>query len=541
MDRGRPWWQGAVGYEVYVRSFADSGGDGLGDLPGLRSRLPHLVGLGVDVLWLTPFYPTPDADHGYDVADYLDVDPRFGTLDDLRALVDDVHAAGLRLLVDLVPNHTSDRHPWFRSALGGRDAAHRDFYTWADPGPDGGPPNGWVSHFGGPAWTYDAGSGQWYLHLFLPEQPDLNWRNPAVRDAFDEVLRFWCEAGVDGFRIDVAHALLKDPALRDNPLRAAPPPPDAGPSEVWNAYDHLHDQDQPDLLEVHARWRDVVAPYEALLLGEVYLLDPARLRRYVEAQDGLHLAFCFAALKAPWDAHDIRQRLGAVLDATSGALAWPLSSHDDPYAATRFGGGARGAERALAYLALLCALPGVPFLYQGDELGLDDAVLDRAADPIAVRNPGAPGRDGRRAPVPWEPGPNLGFTTGHPWLPLGANRDAASTVAVQSGDPSSHLERTRALLRLRRALPDLRGGDAPAVWLEAPAGMVAVRRGVVVVAVNCGASPRRVPLPPGAWRLVHRTDVPAGGPPTRDAVDAEAPWDVPPDAAAIFVGEGAVP
>ena len=538
MDPARPWWRGAVGYEVYIRSFADSDGDGLGDLAGLRARLPHLADLGVDVVWTTPFYPTPDADHGYDVADYVDVDPRFGTVADVRGLVADCHARGLRLLVDLVPNHTSDRHAWFRSALQGRDAPHRDFYTWADPGPGGGPPNGWVSRFGGPAWTYHPPSGQWYLHLFLPEQPDLNWRNPAVRDAFDDVLRFWCDVGVDGFRIDVAHGLLKDPELRDNPLRGVPPSADAGPSDVWNAYDHVHDEDQPELLEVYRRWHALVAPYGALLLGEVYLLDPERLRRYVAGGDGLHLAFCFPALKARWDAADIRARLGAVLDATAGALAWPLSSHDDPYAATRFGGGARGAERALAYFALLCALPGVPFLYQGDELGLDDAVLDRAEDPVAVRNPGAAGRDGRRAPYPWSPGPHLGFTTGEPWLPLGRNRDDRSTAAAQRGVPTSVLERVRSLLALRRTLPDLRDGEVGATWVDGPADLVVVARGAVLVALNCGDRRLRVPLPAGAWRLVHRTDVPAGGPPTAGALDADAPWEVPPDAAAIFVREG---
>ena len=498
------WWQAAVGYEVYLRSFDDSDGDGVGDLPGLRRRLPHLAGLGVDVVWVTPFYPSPQADHGYDVSDYLGVDPVFGTMADLDALLADAHDLGLRVMIDLVPNHTSDRHPWFVEARTSRSAARRDWYVWRDPAPDGGPPNNWVSHFGGPAWTFDETTGQYYLHLFLPEQPDLNWAHPEVRAAFDRILEFWLERGVDGFRIDVAHSLVKDPDLRDNPLLGEGPPPDASPIAVFDAHDHRHDLDQPGVLDVYRRWRRITRRYDAVLLGEVYLLDPDRLTRYVAGDDVLDAAFCFPALRTGWDADEIRHMLVRCVAAGGDAMSYPLSSHDDPRAATRFGGGAIGAGRALAYLALLGGLPGVPFLLQGDELGLDDGEVGADHhDPVAVRNPGATGRDGSRTPMCWEPGEALGFTTGQPWLPLGANRHEDLTVAAQERDPDSHLHRVRRLLAARRALPSLTDGT-PVEWLDAGPDVIALRRGEVVVACHLGDGEAQVALPaPG--ELAHAT------------------------------------
>ena len=497
------WWQGAVGYQIYLRSFADGDGDGIGDLPGARARLPHLADLGVDLVWITPFYPSPQADHGYDVADYVEVDPTFGTVADLDGLVTDAHGMGMRVIIDLVPNHTSDRHPWFIDARSSRDAARRDWYVWRDPAEDGGPPNNWVSHFGGPAWTFDETTGQYYLHLFLPEQPDLNWDHPEVRDAFDRILAFWFDRGVDGFRIDVAHSLVKDPGLRDNPFVDGPPPPGATPQEVFWAHEHRHDLDQPGVLDVYRRWNRIAARYDAMLLGEVYLLEPERLARYVEDGDGLHTAFCFPVLKVGWDAGRIRDVLARSVEAGGEAMAWPLSSHDDPRAATRFGGGERGARRSLAYLALLCGLPGQPFVYQGDELGLEDGESEARADPISVRNPGATGRDGSRTPVPWEPGDGLGFTAGTPWLPLGTNHGEEHTVARQDRDPDSHLNHVRRLLAARRRLPELRDG-APVQWLDAGPEIVALRRGSVVVACHVGDGEATMPLP-GAGELVHAT------------------------------------
>jgi alpha-glucosidase len=512
------WWQGAVGYEVYVRSFADSDGDGIGDLPGIRERLPYLADLGVDVVWITPFYPSPQADHGYDVADYLDIDPTYGTVDDAVALLDRAHELGMRVVFDLVPNHTSSEHAWFRDARSSRDADHRDWYVWRDPAPDGGPPNNWVSHFGGPAWTLDEHSGQYYLHLFLPEQPDLNWANDEVRAAFVDVLDTWFTRGVDGFRIDVAHSLVKDQGYGDNPV-LVDLAPEMTPKERFEAFEHRYDLDQDGVLDVYREWNEVADKHDAVLLGEVYLLETDRLRRYVERRDGLHLAFAFAALHTAWDADDIRTTLGELVEAGDDGFAWPLGSHDDRRAATRFGGGAAGADRARAYLALLCGLPGVPFLYQGDELGLDDGDLedDSAQDPIAVRNPGAEGRDPVRTPMLWEPTPGFGFTTGTPWLPFGDNRRPEQTVASQTGRAGSPLERTRDLLRARRELPALRGtggwswltstGPVIALLRDAPAGDGAAGADVVV-ALHVAAD---VEVPDGGQAATARLPLPRPG------------------------------
>ncbi len=498
------WWSGVVGYEIYVRSFADTDGDGVGDLPGIRTKLPYLADLGVDVIWLTPFYPSPQADHGYDVADYLDVDPRFGTLEDLLGLVAEAHGLGLRVVIDLVPNHTSDRHPWFLDARSSRDAEHRDYYVWKDSGPDGGPPNNWVSHFGGPAWTYDEPTGQWYMHLFLPEQPDLNWDNPAVHEEFRRILSTWFERGVDGVRIDVAHSLVEDPSFRDNPLLDVPIEDTSSPQEIFDRFSHIHDLDQPGVLDIYRDWRRVADPYDAVLLGEVFVLQPTKLARYLQG-DALHAGFCFSALKVTWDGDEIRHTLRAHVEASGDALTWPLSSHDDPHAATRFGGGDLGARRALAYFTFLCALPGVPFLFQGDELGLDDGELasDIAEDPIATRNPGATGRDAVRTPMVWEPGPGFGFTTGTPWLPFGRNREDRHTATGQLGDPSSHLEQVRRLLTLRRRLPALTDGSRTA-WPIENGPVVAVERGgelLVALHVGDGGGSAELELPDGCELL----------------------------------------
>jgi alpha-glucosidase len=496
------WWEGAVGYEVYLRSFADGDGDGVGDLPGLLERMDHLERLGVDIVWITPFYPSPMADHGYDVVDHTDVDPLFGTLDDLDAVVAEAHDRGLRVIIDLVPNHTSDEHPWFVAARSSRDDPYRERYIWRDPGPGGGPPNNWVSRFGGPAWTLDETTGQYYLHLFLPEQPDLNWAHPEVREGFEAILRFWLERGVDGFRVDVAHGLIKDPDLRDNPILERVTA-DADPTTVFESFDHVHDVDQPGLHDIYRRWRQIADEHGALLLGEVYLFDPAALARYVD--DGLHATFCFSTLRVPWDAETIRNTLAEAVAAGGSRFAWPISSHDDPRAPTRFGGGEEGRERALAFAALLLGLPGMTFLYQGDELGLGDARLPArvVADPVAVRNPGVEGRDPMRTPIPWEPGPTMGFTDAdEPWLPLG-DRSVEDTVAHQAATPGSALQRVRALVGTRRAIPDLRG-DVPVEWLDGDTGVVAYRRGSTIVAVRCaGTGP--VALPAGGWRLIHST------------------------------------
>lgn len=488
-ETAAPWWNDIVGYEVYLRSFADSNGDGIGDLPGLLSRLDHLADLGVDVVWITPFYPSPMADFGYDVAEYCDVDPRFGTLADFDEVVARAHRAGMRVVIDIVPNHTSDQHRWFQEALADPSGEARRRYLWGEPAADGGPPNNWRSHFGGPAWTLDRASGQYYCHLFLPEQPDLDWAEPSVRDAFDQILNFWLDRGVDGFRIDVAHGLVKDAHLRDNPL-VEQVGPEASPRTAFQAMHHEHDLDQPSVLDIYRRWQAITRPHDAVLLGEVYLDEASDVGRYVADGDGLDLAFFFPVLHSTWDPDHLRSVVTAALDHGHGRLVWVHSSHDDPRAATRFGGGDRGRARAVAFLAFTAFLPGPLFLFQGDELGLEDADIDAAAaaDPVAVRNDDASdGRDPVRTPMPWEPdSPNLGFSTGTPWLPVGRNHTGTHTVAAQRSDPASVLSTVRRLIAARRAH---RPAGTEVTWTATEPSVLAYRHGSLVVILNAGEGP----------------------------------------------------
>ena len=527
----RRWWRDAVGYQIYVRSFADSDGDGIGDLGGVRQHLDHLGWIGVDALWLTPFYPSPGHDHGYDISDHCAVDAALGTLGDFDELVARAHDLGLRVLVDIVPNHTSNEHRWFQAALADSGDPRRDYYIWRDPAPDGGPPNNWVSNFGGPAWTLDPVSGQYYLHLFLPEQPDLNWRNPAVRAAFEEILRFWLARGVDGFRIDVAHMLLKDRELRDNPV-AARVVREPGTVDDWNRFEHRHDLDQTGTPSLYRPWRALADEAHALLLGEVYLLDAARTARYVRHDDGLHLTFWFGPLVASWNASALRASLETIAQEGRGRVAWTAGNHDGSRPATRFGGGALGQRRALVLFTLLAGLPGMPFLYQGDEIGLQDAELSPqdAQDPIAVRaGEHAAGRDVARAPIPWRSGPGSGFTTAsRAWLPLG-DAPAGGTVEEQRADDGSWLWRYRELLHARRSLPELEDG-APQ-WIEQPADLLAYRRGPVLVAANLGEQPREPELPPGRWQVAFSSSRATGGP--LDALEH--------DSAVVMVDRASIP
>jgi len=464
------WWRDAVLYEIYVRSFADSDGDGLGDLAGIRSHLPYVRDLGVDGIWLTPFYPTADADHGYDVADYVDVDPRFGSLAELDALVADAHGLGLRVLIDLVPNHTSIEHPWFRE--------RPDWYVWTDE------PNNWLSVFGGPAWQWDARRRRYYLHLFAPEQPDLDWHNPAVQAEFERIVRFWLDRRVDGMRIDVAHGLFKDETLADE----AEPVPGA----EAHSFDRRTAIDRPEIHPLYRRWRQLVDGYpgERLLVGEVFFRDAARVAAYVRP-DELHLAFNFTLMFRDWDAAAIRDAIDATLDSLApvGATAtWVLESHDVPRLPSRYGGGEQGLRRARAALLLLLALPGSAFLYAGQELGLEEVDLpnELRQDPVFRRSGGERlGRDGCRVPLPWTAeAPAFGFTTGTPWLPMPAGWGERS-AAAQAGDPASTLELVRAALRLRPA--------GPFAWCDAPAGVLAFRRGDVLCTVNVEAAPQPLP------------------------------------------------
>lgn len=452
-----PWWKTAVVYQIYPRSFADSDGDGVGDLEGVRRHLDHLAWLGVDALWLSPFYRSPMKDFGYDVADYLDVDPVFGTLEDLDALVADAHALGLKVVVDWVPNHTSDQHEWFRASRSSRDDPKRDWYVWRDPAPDGGPPNNWVAAFAPePTWTFDEATGQYYLHCFLPEQPDLNWGNPEVVAAMHDVARFWLDRGVDGFRIDVVHCLGKDPALPDDPPEYLPIP-------------HSALNDRPETHPILRDLRRLFDSYDGdrMMVGEVYLLDTALVAKYYGDDDELHLSFNFPPLYTPWEAAPWRAQVetaAAQLDPIGAWPTWVLSNHDNPRHRTRYDG---SEARARAAAVLLLGLRGTPFLYAGEELGL----LDAEVPPDRVVDPG--GRDGCRAPIPWTPEHDHGWGP-DPWLPFPPEADRRS-VADERADPRSVLHLYRRLLGARRASSALQTGDQR--LLDAPEGVLGwVRR-----------------------------------------------------------------
>jgi alpha-glucosidase len=500
------WWHNCVGYQVYVPSFQDSNGDGWGDLPGITSRLDYLRDLGIDLIWLTPVHPSPMRDHGYDVADYRDVDPRYGSLADFDWLLGAAHRRGIRVIADLVVNHTSSAHPWFIQARESHDSQFRDYYIWRDPRPDGGPPNNWLSHFGGPAWTFDDRTGQYYLHLFTPDQPDLNWANPRIAAEVDEILRFWLGRGLDGFRIDTAHYLTKHPQLPDNPLVSGDQVPRlAGIAGEWLRQEHRYDIVQPSALDIHRRWRAIADEHNAFLVGEVYILDPDRLAKYVRV-DGLHSAFWFGLVESGWEPAGVSAMLAAAT-AASPHLSWVQSSHDRRRAVSRYGGDPR---RALCLATLLAGLPGPYFLYYGDELGLPDAVITAAQqqDPLAMADGGANGRDGARTPMPWNPRPGLGFSDATtPWLAFG-DRVSTDTVEVQAADPYSPWSITRRLLRARGEI-----GDGPLVWSDDRAGIVRYRRGNVLVAANLRDRPARVEWPAGPWRLLFHTDPRRAEPP----------------------------
>ncbi|MBE7187614.1 glycoside hydrolase family 13 protein [Jatrophihabitans endophyticus] len=488
-----PWWASGVFYQIYPRSFADGNGDGTGDLIGVRERLGHLVELGIDAIWLSPFYRSPMADGGYDVADPTDVDPMFGTLDDFDALVADAHARGIKVTVDLVPNHFSEQHPWFQAVLaGGPDAPERAYFVIRPGrGPDGAqPPNNWPSAFGGPAWSR-LPDGDWYLHLFAPEQPDLDWTNPAVPAEFDRVMRFWLDRGVDGFRVDVANSMAKEPGLPDMDLSVLNTTPGATLSDVrdlrWDR-DMVH-----EYLRGMRRTLDAY-PGERMAIGEAWVADADRLARYARP-DELSLMFNFELAAAPWGAADFRTAVESSLSAmrrVQAVCSWVLSNHDVERAATRYGGGARGVARARAAALLQLALPGAVYLYNGDELGLQNVDLpdDVLQDPTWERSGHTErGRDGERVPLPWSGDAQpYGFTTGtSTWLPM-PDDWAAVTVEAEAADPQSTLAMFRAALRERRAfasVPDF-------TWLDAPDGCLALRRGEVSLLLNASDGP--VPL-----------------------------------------------
>jgi alpha-glucosidase len=491
---------GGVIYQIYVRSFADSDGDGVGDLRGILAKLDHLEWLGVDAIWLSPIHPSPDDDWGYDVADYFGVHPQLGRPGDLDELIAAAGRRGIGVILDLVPNHTSDRHPWFVDGRSSRDSAHRDWYVWADGRRDGMPPNNWVSSFGGPAWSYDEATRQWYLHHFLSSQPDLNWWNPSVRDAFDAILRHWFDRGAAGLRIDVCHMIVKDRELRDNP-----PATDDDPAFLrLLGQRQTFDSGLPELHEVLRHWRRIADEYAPprMLLGETYVFDLDQLASYYGAGDELSLAFNMPFLFAPFEAEALRKII-ADTEARLGSDHWPvwtMSNHDVSRFATRWCQG--DARKARCALLLLLALRGTAVLYYGDEIGIQDAPIPFAElrDPVGKRFwPSVPGRDPARTPLPWNASAGAGFTSAKtPWLRIGEDR--SRNVAAQRDDAASELHLCRDLIALRRAHEELRHGDSAAV--PSPPGVLAWRRGGrFLVAVNLTDVPSSLSTTQGRVRI----------------------------------------
>lgn len=450
----RLWWQTGVLYQIYPRSFQDSNGDGIGDLKGILRRLDYLADLGVDALWLSPIFPSPMADFGYDISDYTAIDPLFGSLADIDDLIEAAHSRGLKILLDLVPNHTSDMHPWFIESRSSRDNPKRDWYIWRDPRPDGGAPTNWLSNFGGSAWTYDALTGQSYYHAFLKEQPDLNWRNPAVREAMFDVMRFWLKRGVDGFRVDVIWHLIKDDRFRDNPVNTTYVPGKPPHRRLVP----LYTADRPEVHEVIAAMRRVIDAFDdRVLIGEIYLPIERLVAYYGEDLSGTHLPFNFSLLETPWHARllaDLITEYEKALPA-GGWPNWVLGNHDRPRVATRI-----GREQAGLAAILLLTLRGTPTIYYGEELGREQVPIppDRVQDPYEKNVPGiGVGRDGCRTPMQWDTSPYAGFSTVGPWLPLAENW-RTENVETERADPSSLLNLYRRLIALRRQSPALSEG-----------------------------------------------------------------------------------
>ena len=507
-----PWWADAVIYQVYPRSFADANGDGTGDLAGLVQRMPYIAALGVDAVWLSPFYPSPQHDSGYDVRDPRDVDPVYGTLDDARALIAAAHDRGLRVIVDIVPNHFSTEHPWFAEAVaaGPGSAARSRFHFRPGRGPDGDePPNNWLSLFTGPAWTRiteaDGTPGEWYLNMFDSTQADLDWTNPDVRADFIRTLRFWLDLGADGFRVDVAMGMAKDMTYAD----AADPAavldevrldlPSDGPREA----DLSHYLDRDEIFDIFREWRRVLDSYPGDRMAVAEAWVPAdRAPLYVQP-DTLHQIFTFDFLSAPWDAERLRSIITQAIDTLAPTpVTWALCNHDSPRVASRLGGGEIGQRRARAMALLAQALPGSLYVYQGEELGLEDADIppDRRQDPVWFRSGGEQlGRDGARVPLPWSgSAPPYGFGGADTWLPQPGDW-AGLTVTRQEYDPLSTLSLYRAGLRLRKAHPGL-APRSPLHWWDLGAGIVAFRRGDGFASVT-NAGPRPCALPEGVVLL----------------------------------------
>jgi glycosidase len=503
------WWQTGVIYQIYPRSFKDTTGNGVGDLRGVIEEIDYLSEtLGVDAIWLSPFYPSPMADFGYDVANYTDVDPLFGDLATFDELMDKAHGRDLKIIIDLVPNHSSDQHPWFRESRSSRDSPKRDWYVWGDPHPDGSPPNNWLSVFGGSAWEWDELTGQYYLHSFLKEQPDLNWRNPAVKEAMFDEVRFWLERGVDGFRVDVAHYVMKDPQLRDNPSAPGGAKSIHRPLGDYDSQFHVHDRGHPDVHDVYRGFRQVLDSYSGdrprVSIGEIHIFDWDEWASYYGKDlDELHMPFNFGLLNVSWNAQAVRE----VVDSVEEALpegAWPnyvLGNHDEPRLASRY-----GRDEARVAAMLLLTLRGTPTLYYGDEIGMTEVPVppDRRQDPWRIEGSMEMGRDPCRTPMQWRAAPNAGFSppgNTELWLPLADDFEVVN-VERQLEDSKSILSLYRQLLAYRKARPALQWGCYRALddaSNEVPEACYAFLRETeeeqVLVALNFSDQEQRLVLP----------------------------------------------
>jgi alpha-glucosidase len=486
------WWERGIIYQIYPRSFLDTDGDGVGDLRGIRSKLDYLQLLGVDAIWISPIFPSPMADFGYDISNYTDIDPVFGNLDDFDALLADAHSRGLKVILDYVPNHTSEQHPWFVESRSSRHNAKRDWYIWRDPRPDGSPPNNWLANFGGRAWEWDEKTGQYYYHAFLKEQPDLDWRNPEVQQAMLGVMRFWLDRGVDGFRVDVMHHMVKDRELRDNP-----------PNPEWRAGLHpyrelltTHTVDLPEVQEIVAKMRAVLEEYDdRMMVGEIYLPVERIMAYYGASGEGAHLPFNFQLIGLPWKARNIAaavERYEALLPSF-GWPNWVLGNHDKPRIATRV-----GAAQARVAAMMLLTLRGTPTMYYGDEIGMHDVPipLERVQDPFEKNVPGLNlGRDPERTPMQWDQSAGAGFTSGTPWLPLPEDFTAVNVAQAQRR-PASILSLYKRLIEVRRAQEALSVGEF--AHLPADEDLIAYVRKAgdrrILVVLNLGSNERSFDL-----------------------------------------------
>jgi len=489
------WWKNGVIYQIYPRSFKDSNNDGIGDLKGIIQKIDYLADLGIDAIWLSPIYPSPDVDFGYDVANYVDVDPRYGTLEEFDTLVEVAHQYKIKIILDLVLNHTSDQHPWFIESRKSMDNPYHDWYMWHDPSPTGGAPNNWLSWFGGNGWEYDKNLGQYYFHMFYKQQPDLNWRNPEVRKAMLDVYRFWLDRGVDGFRMDVFNMYFKDKDLRDNPLGGKGP-------RKFNHQIHQYDMSQPEMHPLLQEIRQLLDAYGATyMVGETFYSTPQQAAQYI-GPDQLHAGFDFSLLSSKFSAQNFRKAINGWVDALDGK--WPnfvLNNHDTSRSATRFHARKDDAQLKVSATMLLTIM-GTPFLYYGEEIGMRDIFLWRhqVLDPVSRRYwPLHPPRDGCRSPMQWDVSTYAGFSEQKPWLPVHSNHDHRN-VEAQLSSPGSLLNFYKKLFHMRKSHAALNSGSMEMIDQDNRKVLSYLRRSdeeIVLVCLNMTDQPAILEFPPG--------------------------------------------